>query len=365
MTDRPINVDEYRAAAEACMPRMAYDYYAAGAWDEHTVRGNRQAFARTTLTYRVLRDITDPDFSTTVLGRRIAFPLFIAPTAFHRLACDAGETATARAAEAAGIPYTLSTLATRSIEEVAAASSGVKWFQLYVYKDREATRALVERAVAAGFEALVLTVDAQVWAHREVDVRNRFHLPEGLEAKNLSASGKGALPEPPAGSGLGAYVQSLFDPSLSWKDVEWLASLSDLPVLIKGVVHPGDARLAAEHGAAGVVVSNHGGRQVDTAPATFDVLPRIVDVVGDRLEVLLDGGVRRGSDIVKALACGARAVGIGRAALWGLAVDGQAGVEHVVEILRDEFERVATLCGCRRVDELSRELIAPVPPVGG
>lgn len=358
---RPINVDEYQAAAKERLPQMAYDYYASGAWDELTLRDNRQAFARTPLTYRVLRDISDPDLSTTVLGRRIAFPLIVAPTAFHRLAHDEGETATARAARAAGIPFTLSTLATRSIEEVAAASDGVKWFQLYVYKDRGATRALVERAVEAGFEALALTVDAQVWAHREADVRNRFHLPDGLEAKNLSAAGKGALPQKPVGSGLGAYVQSLFDPALSWKDVEWLASITDLPVLIKGVVHPDDAVLAAEHGAAGVVVSNHGGRQVDTAPATFEVLPAIVDAAGDRLEILLDGGIRRGSDIVKAVACGARAVGIGRAALWGLSVDGQAGVEHVIEILRDEFQRVMTLCGCRTVDELSRELIQPVP----
>ena len=356
---KPINVDEYQAAARERMSKMAYDYYASGAWDEITLRNNRDAFARTSLTYRVLRDISSPDLSTTVLGRKISMPLMIAPTAFHRLAHDEGELATSRAAAAAGIPYCLSTLATRSIEDVAEVCDGPRWFQLYVYKDRGATAALVQRAVDAGYEALALTVDAQVWAHREADVRNRFHLPDGMKAENLSAAGKGALPQMPEGSGLGAYVQSLFDPSLSWKDLEWLTNLTDLPVVIKGVVHPDDAVAAAEHGAAGVVVSNHGGRQVDTAPATFEVLPRIVDAVDGKIEVLMDGGIRRGSDIVKAVACGARAVGIGRAALWGLAVDGQAGVEHVIHILRDEFQKVMTLCGCRTVDEISRDLIAP------
>ena len=356
-TDRPINVDEYQKAARERLSRMAYDYYASGSWDEITLHENRAAFDRTTLVYRVLRDISSRDFSTSVLGRKIALPLFVAPTAFHRLAHDEGEVATAKAASAAGIPFTLSTMATRSIEEVAQVATGPKWFQLYVYKDREATRALVDRAVAAGFEALVLTVDAQIWAHRERDVRNRFHLPAGLEARNLLAAGKADMPQMDQGSGLGAYVQSLFDPSLSWRDVEWLAGISDLPVMIKGVVHPDDAVSAADHGAAAVVVSNHGGRQVDTAPATFEVLPRIADAAGDRLEILMDGGVRRGSDIVKALARGARAVGIGRAALWGLSVDGQAGVEHVIHILADEFERVAALCGCRTVQEIHSDLL--------
>lgn len=357
-TDRPINLDEYEIAARRRLSKMAFDYYASGAWDEITLRRNREAFAETSLTYRVLRDISGLDTSTKVLGRSMALPMFIAPTAFQRLADEQGELATARAAAGADIPFTLSTLATRSIEEVAEVCAGPRWFQLYVYKDRGATRALVERALDAGYEALVLTVDAQIWAHRERDVRNRFHLPAGLEVRNLTAAGKSEMPQT-QGSGLGAYVQSLFDPSLSWKDVEWLVGLTDRPVVIKGIVHPDDALLAADHGAAAVVVSNHGGRQVDTAPATFEVLPRVADAAGDRLEVLMDGGIRRGSDIVKAIARGARAVGIGRAALWGLAAAGQDGVSHVIEILADELRRVMGLCGCAAVDQITRELVDP------
>ena len=354
----PINLLDFEVAARERLPKMAFDYYVSGARGEVTVRENRAAFERVALHYRVLRDVSERRLETTVLGQRVDMPVFVAPTAFHRLAHDEGELATARAAGTRGLIFTLSTMATRSLEEVMAVATGPVWFQLYVYRDRELTRDLVARAKQAGCRALVLTVDAQVFGVRERDVRNRFHLPEGLEVKNLHGTEESRVPAV-AGSGLGAYIESLFDPALSWRDVDWLASLSDLPVVVKGIVHPDDARLAVEHGAQAIVVSNHGGRQLDTAPATLEVLPRIVDAVAGDLEVLMDGGVRRGTDVVKALAYGARAVAIGRPALWGLAVDGQTGVEKVLDLLRDELDRAVALCGHVDVAELGRHLLSP------
>lgn len=353
-----INLLELEAAARERLPKMTFDYYASGARDEVTLRENRAAFERVALHYRVLRDVSQRRLETTVLGQQISMPMFVAPMAFHRLADDEGELATARAAGARGLIFTLSTMATRSLEEVAAAATGPVWFQLYVYRDRGLTRELVQRAKAAGCQALVLTVDAQVFGVRERDVRNRFHLPAGLEVKNLHGTEGSQVPAVD-GSGLGAYIESLFDPALSWRDVDWLASLSDLPVVVKGIVHPDDARLAAEHGAEAIVVSNHGGRQLDTAPATLDVLPRVVDAVADEVEVLMDGGIRRGTDVVKALAYGARAVGLGRPVLWGLAVGGQEGVERVFDLLRDELDRGVALCGHVDVAELGRHLFDP------
>jgi 4-hydroxymandelate oxidase len=351
-----VNVADYEAAARERLSRLAYDYYASGSYDERTLRDNVDAYARRRLVYRVLRDLSGRTLATTVLGQPVSMPILVAPTAFHRLADDEGEVATARAAKAAGTVMMLSTLSTRPLEAVCAAGGPV-WFQLYVYRDRGATRALVERAQAAGCRALVLTVDAQVWGRRERDVRNRFQLPPGLQCENLAGTELALLPEHVEGSGLAAYVASLFDPALSWADLGWLCSITRLPVLVKGIVHPDDARLAAEHGAAAVIVSNHGGRQLDTAVATIDALPGVVDAVGGSIEVLMDGGIRRGSDVVKALALGARAVGIGRPVLWGLAVGGQAGVERVLALLREELDVALSLCGCRSPEEASRELI--------
>ena len=285
-------------------------------------------------------------------------PVIVAPTAFHKLAHPDGEVATARAAGAAGTLMILSTLSTTSIEDVMAAATGPVWFQLYVYKDRGATKALVERAEAAGCSALALTVDAQIWGRRERDVRNRFQLPAGLSVKNLMPAGQEAFPANAQGSGLAAYVASLFDQTLSWKDVEWLCGLTKLPVLLKGIVHPDDARQAADTGAAGVIVSNHGGRQLDTAPATIEALPGIVEAVDGRVEVLIDGGIRRGTDVVKALAYGAKAVAVGRPVLWGLAAEGQRGAEKVLEILRFEVDLAMGLCGCAGVGEITRDLVA-------
>lgn len=353
----PINLYEYEAIAQAKLTPMAYDYYASGAHDEITLRENHAAYDRIKLRYRVLRDISRRDTSATVLGQPIAMPVIVAPTAFHKLADPQGEVATVRAAGRAGTLMILSTLSTTSIEEVMAAAMGPVWFQLYVYKDRGATKALVERAEAAGCAALALTVDAQIWGRRERDVRNRFQLPAGLSVKNLMPAGQEAFPADAQGSGLAAYVASLFDQTLSWKDVEWLCGLTKLPVLLKGIVHPDDARQAADTGAAGVIVSNHGGRQLDTAPATIEALPAIVEAVDGRVEVLIDGGIRRGTDVIKALAYGAKAVAVGRPVLWGLAAEGQRGVEKVLELLRYEVDLAMGLCGCASVGEVTRDLI--------
>jgi 4-hydroxymandelate oxidase len=351
----PINVHEYELAAREALPPLVYDYYAGGAHDEVTLAANRGAYERLALRYHVLRDVSRRSLKTTVLGVPVSMPILVAPTAFHQLALPEGEAATARAAAAAGTVMTLSTLSTRTIEDVCREADGNLWFQLYVYRDREATRDLVQRARDAGCRALVLTVDAQVWGVRERDVRNRFTLPPGLRMVNLPA-GKGTLPQV-EGSGLAAYVNAAFDPALTWKDLEWLAAHAGIPVVLKGLVRGDDAVAALDHGAAAVVVSNHGGRQLDGSPATLDVLPEVVEAVDGHAPVLLDGGVRRGTDVLKALALGATAVQIGRPVLWGLSVDGEAGVRHVLEILRAELDLAMALCGASSVTELSPDLV--------
>ncbi len=352
-----INLYDFEAAARDVLPQMVYDYYASGAHDEITLRENHAAYDRIALRYRVLTDVSERDLSTELLGQPISMPILVAPTAFHRLAHPEGERATARAAGAAGTIMMLSTLSTVSVEEVVEAASGRVWFQLYVYGNRGATEGLVRRAEAAGCSAIVLTVDAQLWGRRERDVRNRFQLPVGVSMKNLLPAGMEHLPSEADDSGLAAYVAGMFDPSLDWKDVEWLMGITELPLLVKGIVHPEDARLAAELGVAGVIVSNHGGRQLDTAPATIDALPEVVEAVDGRVPVLVDGGIRRGTDVVKALALGAQAVGVGRPVLWGLAVNGEEGVARVLELLRYETELAMGLCGCASVAQLGPDLI--------
>ncbi len=356
---KPLNLHEYETAAKENLSQMAFDYYVGGSDDEVTLRDNVRAFERYRLKNRVLRDISGRDLSTTVLGQEISMPVMVAPTAFHRMAHPEGEVAVARAAGTADTAMMLSTLSTSSIEEVADAATGPMWFQLYVYKDREETKNLVRRAEAAGYKAIVLTVDGQVWGVRERDVKNNFQLPDGLRIKNVV--GADDFPET-EGSGLAAYVTSLFDQTLSWKDLEWLVGITDLPVLVKGILNAEDAEKAIEHGAAGVVVSNHGGRQLDTAPASVDVLAEIAEKVDSRVDIIMDGGVRRGTDVLKALALGAKAVAIGRPILWGLAADGQAGVERVLDMLRSEIDLSLALCGATSPSEIDRSLIIKVQP---
>jgi 4-hydroxymandelate oxidase len=353
-----INIFDLEAIARERMPREAYDYYASGAMDEVTLRDNRAAYDRLSLAYRVLVDVSRRDMTTTVLGQPVSMPQLVAPTAFHRLATPEGELATARAAGAAGTIMILSTLSNTPVEDVVAASSGPVWFQLYVYRDRAVTEALVRRAEAAGCRALVLTVDAPLFGRRERDVRNRFGLPPSLAVANLLPQGYGDIPSAAADSGLAVYVSSFLDPSVSWRDVEWLRSITHLPLLVKGIVRPDDALRAAEAGAAGVIVSNHGGRQLDTAPATIDVLPEIAEALaGHPIEILIDGGVRRGTDILKALALGARAVLVGRPVLWGLAADGEAGAALALRLLRDELDLAMALAGAPTLADITRDLV--------
>jgi 4-hydroxymandelate oxidase len=285
-------------------------------------------------------------------------PICVAPTAFHKLACDEGEVATARAAKATKTLFILSSLSNTAMEDVFGEAGSPRWFQLYIYKDRETTRDLVQRAEAAGAEAIVLTVDAPGLGTRERDMRNNFQLRAGLRVENLAPLGKGNFPEV-SGSGLAAYVRDNFKSDLGFDDVDWLCGCTRLPVVVKGVCRGDDARNSAEHGAKAVVVSNHGGRQLDTAPSTCEVLPHVVEAVGDRCQVYVDGGIRRGSDVLKAIALGARAVLVGRPILWGLAVNGEQGAMQVLEILRRELDEAMLLCGCTRLADIDRSLLNP------
>ena len=351
-----LNLDELEAAARERLPAMTYGYYAGGADDERALRDNAAAFHRHQLWYRVLVDVAERDLSTTVLGQRLALPVMIAPTAFHKLAHPEGEVATARAAAAAGTTMIVSTLSTTAIEDIAAAGAPL-WFQLYVYRDRDATAALVERVERAGAKALVLTVDAPLFGRREKDVRHGFALPAHVRMENVLAD-RAWVPPATGDSGLAAWVATHLDPSLSWKDLAWLRSITKLPIVVKGLVRADDARRAVDQGVAGIVVSNHGGRQLDASPATLDALPGVVSAARGQAEVLLDGGVRRGADVVKALALGARAVLIGRPVLWGLAVDGAAGVGAVLGHLRGELDLAMALCGAPRISDITRELLS-------
>jgi 4-hydroxymandelate oxidase len=353
----PISVLDYEEVAREKLTAMAYDYYASGAYDEVTLRENVAAYTRLSLRYRVLVDVSKRDLSTTVLGTRLAMPILVAPTAFHKMACLDGEIATARAAGQMGTIMTLSSLSNTAVEDVVAAATGPIWFQLYIYKDRGATAALVKRAQTAGAKAIVVTVDAPLLGRRERDVRNRFCLPAGLAVENMVPAGYGDLPAHPAESGLATYVATLLDQALKFEDIGWLRSITSLPVLIKGVVRGDDAKKAVDHGASAIVVSNHGGRQLDTSVATIDALEEVVQAVDGRAEVLLDGGVRRGTDVIKALALGARAVLVGRPILWGLAAAGEAGARDVLGILRAELDLAMALCGAPDVSAVTRDLV--------
>jgi len=354
--ERLITIDEFEEAARAVLPKNAYDYYRSGADDERTLDKNRRAFEQYEIWYRVLVDVTRRELETNLFGERLSLPVLIAPTAYHRMAHPEGELATARAAAGAGTIYVVSTLATTTLEDVAAASTGPKWFQLYVHKDRDLTRALVTRAEAAGYRAIVLTVDAPVLGRRLADERNVFALPEGLTMANL-VTAELLTDSPEARSSLNRYVAARHDPSLTWDDLEWIKGMSRLPLLLKGVVRPDDAARAADRGVDGIIVSNHGGRQLDGSPATIDALPGVVRAVAGRCPVLLDGGVRWGTDVLKALALGASAVLIGRPILWGLAVGGEAGARRVLDVLRGELSTAMALAGCARIADITRDLV--------
>jgi isopentenyl diphosphate isomerase/L-lactate dehydrogenase-like FMN-dependent dehydrogenase len=340
------NVWDYEAAAAERLEPGAHGYYAGGAGDELTLRDNVEAFRRWQLRPRVLVDVETCTAATTVLGHDVSMPLLIAPVAFQRVAHPDGEVGMARAAKAVGTVMCMSTMATSTPEEVAAVG-GPRWFQLYVFRDEGVTHELVGRVVAAGFTALVLTVDTPFLGRRERDLRTGFVIPPEFPVASL---GQGGLTP--------AETFALTSASVSWRDIERLASLSGLPVVVKGVLTAEDAKLACEHGAGGIVVSNHGGRQLDGVSATIDALEEVVAAVEGRVEVLLDGGIRRGTDVVKALALGARAVLAGRAPLWGLAVDGEAGARRVLELLQAEILGALQLVGCTSPAEVTRDRVA-------
>lgn len=347
------NVIAFEQPAREKMSAMAWDYYDSGALDEITLRANRDAWDAIRLSPRILRDVGKRSTETHVLGRKWAAPLMAAPMAFQKLGHPEGEAATARGARDAGVGITLSTLSTVPLETVGTeAGDSPRWFQLYVHRDRELTRHLVERAAAGGYEALCVTVDAPLLGRRERDEANAFSLPAGMELENLKGLGDASRVEAESESGLFAYFLQQIDPGLSWKDIDWLASVAGMPVVLKGVLNPKDVAIARDHGAAAVVISNHGGRQFDTAVDTAGALRRIADEKPEGIELLADGGIRRGSDILKALALGAKAVMIGRPVLWGLAVNGAAGVSAVLKILIDELDLAMALCGTSTIDEI-------------
>ncbi len=382
---RCASVEDLREAARRRLPRGVFGYIDGAAEDERTQARNCNAFHRLEFRPRVLRDVTNVDPGVTVLGRRHPLPLILAPTGFSRIADSEGELAVARAAERAGVTYSLSTLGTRSIEEVAAASSGPRWFQVYVWKDRGLVAELVERARESGYEALLLTVDVAVLGRRERDVRLGFTLPPqlGLDtfvdgirkpgwtwdfltsepiifSSAVSRDAAGAAGDGAGGvdaMGLAQYVNEQFDPKLAWDDVDWLRSIWDGPIVIKGIQTVEDAVLAADAGVEGIVISNHGGRQLDDAPPTLELLQPVADAVGDRLDVMIDGGVRRGSDIAKAVALGAKACLAGRAYFYALGAGGERGVDLVLKWFDEGFRRTMALLGARTVDEIAPESV--------
>jgi isopentenyl diphosphate isomerase/L-lactate dehydrogenase-like FMN-dependent dehydrogenase len=350
----PLNVREYARLAEAALDPGALSYFTGGAGDEWTLRRNEEAFARLVLRPRVLVDVAGVTTATELLGQSVSMPVLVAPTAMLKVAHPDGEPGVARAAAAAGTIFTLSTLATATPAEIAeAAPGGTRWFQLYCFRDRGLNLSVIDDVVEAGFSAIVLTVDVPYLGRREGDIRAGFQLPEGTVIPAFAAiSGGHGAPTP-------AEVIGLLDPSLTWRDVEQLAEASPIPVLVKGVLTHEDARMAVDHGAAGVIVSNHGGRQLDGVPAALEALPEIVEAVGEAVPVLMDGGIRRGSDVTKALALGASATLIGRPIVWGLAARGEQGAGHVLELLRQETKLALALLGCPSPGDVTPEHVRP------
>jgi isopentenyl diphosphate isomerase/L-lactate dehydrogenase-like FMN-dependent dehydrogenase len=335
----PVCIADFERLAEEKLEPGAFGYFAGGAGDERALQENVEAWRRLRLRPRVLVDVELVSAATTVLGTAVSMPVLVAPTAIQRLAHPDGEPGMARAAAATGTIMCLSTLATATPAEVAAAAPGSpRWFQLYVFRDRGVTSTLVEQAAEHGYGAIVLTVDAPRLGRRERDFRTGFRVPPEIVVPSLAAIGEWAGATP-------LELLGAIDPSLTWADIDAVRG-SGLPLVLKGIQTAEDAELAVEHGADAIVVSNHGARQLDAVAPTADLLPEVVDAVAGRIEVYVDGGVRRGSDVVKALALGARAVLVGRPPLWGLACDGEAGARRVLELLRDEVELALALCGC-------------------
>ncbi|MEM7093271.1 MAG: alpha-hydroxy acid oxidase [Actinomycetota bacterium] len=379
--ERAANIDDLRRIAKGNLPGGVFDYIDGAAEDEEALARSIRVFDDVLFRPRVMRDMTSIDTSTTLLGKPIPFPFALSPTGFTRIADPQGELAVARVAASRGLPYTLSTLGTRSIEEVAAVSGGPKWFQVYVWKDRGLVKEMIGRAAAAGYETIVITVDFATLGRRERDVRRGFTLPPklGLDTivdgmrhprwtldfarsepiKFANVVGTGDDRDGTDAVALGPYVAEQLDPSLSWADIEVFRDLWPGTVMVKGVQDVEDAKIAADIGIDAVALSNHGGRQLDASPAPFELLPETVDAIGDTTEVLVDGGIRRGADIVKALCLGATACMGGRAYLYGLGAGGERGVEKALGFLHDEFDRTMKLIGANRIGDLGPDYLRP------
>ena len=375
---RGVNVAELRAIAKRRLPAGVFDYIDGGAEDERTMSANVDGFSKITFQPRVLRDVSSVDPSAMLLGRRLPVPMVLAPTGFTRIADPQGELAVARAAAAAELPYTLSTMSTRSIEEVAAVSDGPKWFQVYVWRDRGLVQSMIERAAAADYEALVVTVDTAVLGRRERDVRRGFTMPpkigigtlfdgarrpgwtwafvrsEPIRFANVvghsDADGTSAID-------LAAHVAAQFDPTLSWDDLQWMRSIWSGPIVVKGIQTVADAVIARDVGMNAIALSNHGGRQLDSAPAIVDLIAPVAQAVGGDIEIICDGGVRRGSDVVKAIALGADVCMIGRAYLYGLGAAGERGVAHVLNLLAADIRRTMHLIGTATIADITPDSI--------
>ena len=352
-----INLFDYESLARRRLSQLALDYVSSGAGDEITLRRNRECFDEIRLQPRVLVGVSKIDTSLELFGERLDYPILLAPCAYQKLVHPEGEVETARGATAARAPFVVSTFATVALEEIAEATPAPLWFQLYVHPDQAFTRDLIQRTQDAGYRVLCVTVDTPILGIRDRERRAGFHLPPGIERANLKALGT-AVTKMGHFEGGGNY--SILDPAINWDTIDWIRSCTKLPVVLKGILNPEDARLACEHGVAGIIVSNHGGRNLDTVPATIESLPAVMEAVEGRIPVLLDGGVRRGTDIVKALAYGAKAVLIGRPYLWGLGVGGSQGIEQVIRILRMELEAAMALCGTPSLPQITRNALWPV-----
>lgn len=353
----PINLDETEAFAKEILSPMVFDYYAGGAEDESTLADNRAAWRRINLLPRVLVDVSVVETSTTVLGTPLSFPVMAAPCAFHKLAHPDGELAVVRACARHGIVPILSTTSTFTLEEIAGATEAPKWFQLYHYRDTAIAHDLIRRAEAAGYGALCLTVDTPLLGRRERDQRNGFRIPDGIRFANMDPYDIDWYASPEQDTELARYATAQTDPSLTWDVIETMRGVSRLPIVVKGIVSGDDARRAVDSGVDAIVVSNHGGRQLDGTIATADALPDVVDAVAGRVEVLVDGGIRRGTDVLRALALGARAVLVGRPYLWGLALGGEDGVHRVFDLLRAELVHAMTLSGRPRLADIGPDLL--------
>jgi len=381
---RSYSIDAMRNLARGALPRPIFDFADGGAEDEHTLRRNERAFDVVELVPRPLQGAARRDLSITLFGKKLSMPVIIGPTGLSGLYWPDGERCTARAAQAAGTAFCLSHGSVCTLEDLAGTRAAPRWMQVFIYKDRGFTRELVERSAAAGYDAIILTIDNQLLGNRERDIRNGFSIPPRFSLPTLAGMALkggwlwrmrkelkritfGNYVRPGESSdikNLAGRMASLLDPSMSWEDVDALRKTWRGPLILKGILSPEDAKIAIERGVDGIVVSNHGGRQLDGAPASIDALPRVAEVVAQRIPILLDGGVRRGADVVKALALGADACMIGRPQLWGLAVGGEAGVAHALEIFRSEIDRVMGLCGVSRVEDIGRDLLFHHMPRG-